>query len=109
MTKTKQDLAEEVLLELGKADAANPGESAEDIAFVKRRYGSVFLELEDHGLVFWDEDSIPERVFDPLVQLLAFRCRKAFGVEYTLDDAMQRLQALASRDRNAWPVKAEYF
>ncbi len=79
MPKTKQKLAEEVLLELGRADAANPAESAEDIDLVKRRYEGVLGELEDSDLVFWDEDAIPTRVFAPLAKLIATECAQAFG------------------------------
>ncbi|MDA7949673.1 MAG: hypothetical protein MPJ78_19630 [Hyphomicrobiaceae bacterium] len=114
MAKTKQKLAEEVLLELGRADAANPAESAEDIDLVKRRYEGVLGELEDSDLVFWDEDAIPERVFAPLAKLIASECAQAFGTVYDGRDAngktpLQRLQAIAARDNAPWPVKAEYF
>ena len=114
MAKTKQKLAEEVLLELGKADAANPAESEEDIALVKRRYEGVLRELEDSDIVFWDEDAIPDRVFVPLAKLIAVECAQAFGTVYDGRDAngktpLQRLQAIASRDASPWPVKAEYF
>jgi len=114
MAKTKQKLAEEVLLELGRADAANPAESAEDIDLVKRRYEGVLKELDDTDLVFWDEDAIPVRVFTPLAKLIASECAQAFGAAYDGRDAngktpLQRLQAIGARDNTAWPTKAEYF
>ena len=107
MTRTTQDLAEEVLLELGIADAANPAESSEDIAFVKRRYTNVLKELEEKG--FWDENSIPDRVFDPLAQYLAYRCRKRFGVDYELDDAWRRLCEMTEVEAAPYPTRIQYF
>ena len=114
MAKTKQKLAEEVLLELGKADAANPGESAEDIAFVKSRYEGVLKELDDSDLVFWDEDAIDERVFMPLAKYVAGECAQPFGVAYDGRDSngktpLQRLQALAARTETHYRTRAEYF
>jgi len=115
MTKTAQDLAEEVLLELGVADASNPAESGEDIALVKRRYSGLYLGMKDAGTAFWDEDSIPERVFIPLAQHVAFSCRNPFGIlnYQPIDDEgrtpKQQLKALSSRGPDAWPVQAEYF
>jgi hypothetical protein len=113
MAKTKQALAEEVLLELGRADAANPGASAEDIAFVKRRYDALLLEMEDKA--FWEADSIDDRVFVPLTQHVAFNCRNAFGVsDYDPRDdkgrtPIQRIEALSSVAANPWPTQIEYF
>ena len=107
MSRTTQKLAEEVLLELGRADAANPAESAEDIDLVKRRYINVRKELEDK--CFWDENAIPDRVFDPLTQYVAFRCRKAFGVQYELDDAWKRLCEVCEVEASGLPTRIEYF
>lgn len=115
MAKTKQKLAEEVLLELGKADATDPGESEEDIAFVKTRYEGVLRELADSDLVFWDEDAIDERVFTPLAKLIASECAQAFGVpNYDPRDVngktpLQRLQAIAARTETHFRTQAEYF
>ena len=115
MAHTAQDLAESVLLELGRADAANPAEDADDIAFVKVRYTALYQALEDDDLTFWDEASIPERVFVPLTKLVAFEVRQPFGrTDYDLRDyngrmPVQSLAALAADTDNTFPTKAVYF
>lgn len=112
---TPQDLAEEVLLELGRADGADPAENTDDIAFVKRRYDALFLAGEDREWVFWEKDSIPDRVFVPLAKYLAFECRGAFGrPDYDPRDdtgisPSQRLKALGARESDGYPVRVEYF
>lgn len=115
MTHTKQELAEEVMLELGLADASDPAEDQESIAFVKRRYESAFQELDDKDLVFWDEDAIDVRAFIPLAKHVAFACKERFGVRnYDPRDEngktpLQRLQALAGDNDRQFRTQAEYF
>lgn len=113
MPQTKQKLAEEVLLELGVADATDPGESEEDIAFVKRRYDGLYAALEEKA--FWDLDSIPDRVFAPLAQHVAFSVRLAFGQGgYAPSDEigrtpLQQIEAISSQNENHFETKIEYF
>lgn len=109
MSKTTQDLAEQVLIELGRADAEDPAASPTDIATVKTRYSSIYAEMSDREWTFWDENAIDDRVFDALTQYIAFRVRKSFGVDYNPDDALTRLQAMATRDSNTFPTPAEFF
>lgn len=114
MTKTQQKLAEEVLLELRRADAADAAQQTDDIAFVKTRYQGVLEELADAGVAFWDADAIPERVFMPLAKYIAGECAQPFGVPYDGRDSngktpLQRLQAIAARVENHYRTKAEYF
>lgn len=113
MSRTKQKLAERVLIELGRADGANPAESADDIALAKECYEDLHSTLED--VAFWEEDSIPNRVFVPMAQHVAYSLRHSFGkLDYApIDDEgrtpIQQLKALASIAADTYPTEIEYF
>ena len=113
MTKTIQDVAEEALLELGAADADDPAGNPTDVAFAKRRYTSLYEALE--GKAFWDIDAVPERVFAPLAQHVAWSMRTAFGQpNYAPTDdkghtPLQQIEAISMIESAGFPTIGQYF
>ncbi len=113
MTKTIQDVAEEALLELGAADADDPAGNPTDIAFAKRRYTALFEALEDKA--FWDIDAVPERIFIPLAQHVAWSMRTAFGqpnyapVNDRGHTPLQQIEALSMIDGTGFATQGQYF
>lgn len=116
-TKTTTELASAVLQRLnviGPDQAAN----ADDAAFVTSTYSAKFEELEDEELAYWTETAIPEKVFRPLVNIMAGECAVEFHagapklVEmYVLlgERGMMKLRAIVSKPDEDEPVRADYF
>jgi len=82
--RTIQDLAREVLIDLGRLDfLAEP--RPEDKQRVERRYLNILDELADEDLVYWDADSIPKEVFEALIGLMRLVVGPGFGIPGTVD------------------------
>lgn len=84
MARTKQQLAKDVLQELGILDALHDP-SAEDGALVEARYDDKLAWLKDRGLAYWPNTSrtaqeIPSEVFSALVNIMAEDVAGKFGV-----------------------------
>lgn len=109
MSKTQADLALDVLRELRLIRRSGGAPNAADADFVKRKYAGVFEELQDRGKTFWGVGTIPDRVFPALVRVVAAECAPAFGVEYSADNAFQRLVILSSDEGSGQPIQANYF
>lgn len=108
MSKTANDLATEVLLELRVIGEGETAE-AEDAAIVKRKYSGLLAELHDTNKAFWSEGSIPDRVFQALARVVAGECANVFGKQYDPGSAYKRLITLAQRRATDIPTRAEYF
>lgn len=70
MAKTVTDLCNRVLVKIGTladGDTAGPA----DVLAVTDFYGNVYQEYERLEIAFWDQDSIPEYVFEALADRLA--------------------------------------
>ena len=112
-SRTQQQLAEEVLLEIGRADLIDPAQSSQDIEFVKSRYQALYQALEEKA--FWDIDAIPERVFVPMAKHVAFSVREAYGnPNYTgVDDEnrtpLQQVKAVAMVETSGFPTVGQYY
>lgn len=72
MAKTVAELAIRVLEKIGTltaGDTPSPADSTKVTDF----YANAYQEYERLEIAFWDEDSIPEYVYEALVDLLAGR------------------------------------
>ena len=107
--KTKAALAIEVLKELRIIRRSGQSPAAADSQTVQTRYVSLLKELRARGKASWDENSIPEHVYGPLIELMAGLCSQMFGVQYDSGDAFNRIIALESEDDSGEPVQAEYM
>lgn len=106
--KTVLDLGKAALLELR---VLKGGENPPPVqqAQVVQKYQSIYAELGVHGIAFWDIDSIPVLVFDPVSMLVAQRLAPSFGKEYAAGDAMDRIRAVAAKPWSGKTVKAKYY
>lgn len=106
--KTRLDLAKAVLLEIR---VLRGGEAPGDVrqTQVDQKYDAIYGELGQIGVAFWDADSIPLLVFDPLTMILAQRLAPSFGKEYSAGDAMQRLYAVAAKPWSGKTVRSKYY
>lgn len=109
--KTTNDLAKSVLLKLGVIRAEGTPKNV-DAEFVKNTYSLKFLELENDGLVYWEETVIPDLVFLSLIKIMAFECGPEFGIERDdglLMDGIDSLRRIQTRKTTDEPVEIQNF
>lgn len=104
---TRAEAIRQALQNLQVIDAiANP--AAEDAAAVGDRLDQVRGELREIGLVWWDEDDIPDSAAGAFCDLVAAASATTFGKSYDPGKAMSRLAAVKSSAARE-VVRAEYF
>lgn len=109
--KTTTDLAKSVLLKLGVIRAEGTPKSV-DADFVKNTYSLKFLELENEGLVYWEEATIPDLVFLSLIKIMASECGAEFGIERDeglMADGIDSLRKIQTRKTTDEPVEIQNF
>lgn len=124
--KTRQELARDVLRQLGVVDALETP-PAEHSAYVEDAYGHKLAELRDKALCYWPNTSrssaeIPEAIYGALVDIMADDCADAFGVktEPVIDAdtnkpmslgarGMRNLRRHISKRPSGEPTRAVYF
>lgn len=117
MANTADDLARDVGLELGIIDAVSEL-SADELVDLQKISRHIHAQLRVQNVCYWDEDDIPDEVYQPLKLYLASCSGKTFGksvVDAGLDEATTRiarrraLAAVATPRYAGNPTKAEYF
>lgn len=118
-TKTKLQLAVEVLRDLGVIDASEDlDDTNDDVAFVIDKYEDKFEELRAPGLelTYWLQDEIPTPIFSILVDLIANEVAGTFGQPQSKPDKiateeviLRKLRRHVSRAATGLPVRAYYF
>lgn len=118
MAKTTAQLAERVMRKGGWIDAMQDV-AAEDAAYITGVYTDKHAEWKDASrddVVYWELASIPEAVFEILVDLIHNEVRGAFGepvptVQRLAEEEMhlKRLRRHGSVPTSKLPLQAEYF
>lgn len=118
MAKTEAQLKTEVA-ELLRLVA--PGQStlpSEHGTVIGNKYGDVFKELEDMGIAYWSQTSIPDVVFNPLAKVVAGECASKFWrgniqlmAEYKQDreEGLTSLRRIAAKEYEGQPTRAVYY
>lgn len=116
MTKTRSDLITRTLQYIG-AQAANAVTDGEDASLIGDVVDSVFERLEEEGVVTFDLNTIPNRVYMPLVHMVGAEVAGDFGFN---EQKIARLAILGVAARAEFyrtqaheptdePVKVQYF
>lgn len=115
-TRTRRDLATNVMRSLGLVDAtAMP--SAADLQFVIDRATDVLAEMVDDDMVYWDDpDLIPAQIYDALTKLVGLTVAPAFGVPVAAESEdnareifLRRIRSHTGKKRSRLPVEVEDF
>jgi hypothetical protein len=124
--KTKQELARDVLRQLGVLDALHTP-AAEDSAYIEDAYDHKLSELRDKGLAYWPNttrtaEEIPEAVYGALVDIMSDDCAGTFGItpEQVIDydtnrpcsvgaRGMRNLRRHMMKRPSGEPTRAVYF
>jgi len=104
MAKTADELIASVLQELG-VTAATQNPSAEDAALIyddstsppTGAWVSISAYLRKIKISSWTDNSIPDEVFDPLVDYVAIRVAAKFGVQFENKAGESRMRLMALR------------
>lgn len=114
MSRTKTELATEVLRRMGVLDAlATP--AAADANYIMRVYDYKLAEWRDRRAVYWPNTSdtaaeIPPVVFGPLRDLLVSEVGPAFGFPAGNEDMLLKpLYRHAMREPSGLPTKVDQF
>ncbi len=88
--------------------------SAEDFAAMQTVYNARMEYLRDAELVWWEANSVPDGVKDPLAEYLTFYCpvipreeREAYRGDSIM--GLREIQGLAQMRSDDSPIQAEYF
>lgn len=120
MSRTKTELAKEVLTLLGLIDAQEEP-SSEDAALIKRAYDDKYEELKLLDLAYWSKASIPNPVFRAIARIVAEDIAPAYGkqVPTEFDDSgrpvsmgtkgLFDLKRVVAREATGVPTQAVYF
>lgn len=114
-TRTKADLAENVMRDLGLI-AADESPSALDQKYVIGRYDDLLAEMTDDDMGYWDAGAIPLEIFSPLTKFVALEVAMAFGVSGTaenIDNArniyLRRIRRHTQKKSSRLPTEVEDF
>ncbi len=116
--KTEDELALEVLQEMGVVDATETSPDSDDAAKVTNAYEILYSELiaPPYELAYWEMATIPSAVFFTLRDLVINEIQGAFG--NPMDAAARRdqkeivllrLRAHVALEGSKLPVTADYF
>jgi hypothetical protein len=111
VSKTVQQLAARVLARL-EVTAAGDEPAAEDAATVTDFYAGTYTEIAaTDDLPYWDEDDIPDEVFQALADFIAGRIAPDFGKSKPDLEAsgLARLRILSAQGGTGRRVTAEFF
>lgn len=115
MPRTRQELAVEVMRELGELGASEQP-SAEDAALIKARYDDKLEQWRDDDLVYWSADEIPNAIFLPIKDVIVNEVRGVFGEPVPPEEKilkedilMRRIRRHIARNATGLPTRAEYF
>jgi len=120
MSKTKSDLATEVLRLLGLLDA-NESPATADEDFITAAYDDKYEELRLNERVYWSKGSIPEAVFRSVARIVAEDVAPVYGVQAQpeFDEGGRQvsmgtkglfdLKRVMARETSNVPTKAVYF
>lgn len=95
MTNTRSDLITRALQHIG-AQAANTVTDAEDAEIVGDVVDSIFERLSEEGVVTFDLNTIPARVYMPLVHMVGAETAGDFGFS---EQKIARLSILGAAAR----------
>ena len=116
MSNTANDLARDTGLELGIIDPQSDL-SADELEDLKNRSRRLHAALRVEHVCYWDEDDIPDEVYDALMMYQAACFGKGFGktvVDAGLDEArtrefrLERLKTLAKPRYSGAKLKSDY-
>lgn len=110
MAKTAEQLANRTLEKIGVLEQGGTPSTADQTA-VTDAYAAIYQEAERLGWAFWDEDAIPEYVFEALGDFMAGRLASDFGFDPppAFLTAEARLRLMASNPQTGEILSAEYF
>jgi hypothetical protein len=120
MSRTKSDLAEEVMRLLGLLDA-NESPSTEDSSLIENAYDDKWEELRLHERIYWKKDEIPNEVFRAMARIVAEDVAPSFGVQTQPEfgeggqqvsmgtKGLFDLKRVMAREASGVPTKATYF
>lgn len=78
LTKTRDELAEAVLLKLVVIDATETA-ATEDTDYVKDAYDLKYDEMVDQDIAYWSRDAIPNAIFAAVRDLIINEVRESYG------------------------------
>lgn len=110
MAKTVTELCTRVLERIGTL-AAGDTPSTADLARVTAYNANAYQEFERLEIAFWDADSIPEYVFEPLVDYIAGQLSSDDGWPRPelIASGYGRLRLMAAQPATGEVQVAEYF
>ena len=108
---TEQDLAADVLRELGILDATEEP-SAEDKQLVVARYRQRLGRLVDENYADWSANAIPDDAMTGLRLVIAYDCARPFGIApdpAIEDEGLTALARYMRKKATYEPVRPDYF
>lgn len=110
MARTIADLSIRVLEKVGSG-AAGDTPSTTDAAALTLLYGALYQEYERREFALWDQNSIPEYVFEALADALAGRWASDQGYSPPVGSigAEGRLKLMAAQPASGEIMVGEYF
>lgn len=115
ITRSSNQLAVNVLDDLGLT-ASGESPAPADVQYVVQRYEDLLAEIDDQDMVYWDKDSIPIVIFEPLTKLVSLSVGTSFGVPSLAENLemarqlfMRRIRRHTSRKSSGLPVEVEDF
>lgn len=115
MTTTNAQLYTLVGEELGIVQG-NEALSADDTDKISRRAARIRAWLIEEGLVYWDDNSIPDAAALPLAMVIAGQCAEMFGRGPSAESpypsgsaGFQLLREHVSKRSSREPVRVDYF
>lgn len=117
-TRTAAELARAVLEDFGLIEAEEDLDDG-DQEMITRRYTNIMAEMRDDKVspVYWENDTIPQEVFEPLVGLMRLIVGPSFGIPglvgEDLDNAMQgakrRIKRHTAKPSAGGPSPTSYY
>lgn len=109
---TREEFAQAVLEELVSEDS-HQAPNAADTEAVLRRYDRKHVNLTDENLADWAvSGDIPDGAMTGLVKIIAYECRRMFGVNIgkeVYDEGLSDLARFMMHRATLEPVRPDYF
>lgn len=106
--RTQSDLARRALTHLRIVRAGEAPTAVQETDAIAA-YVGLYAELGNLGVAFWDIESIPVLVFEPLSRLLAQELAAGFGKDYAAGEALSRIYAAAAKPWSGRTVQVKYY